>query len=68
MANLTDTHRVAPTKIEKFLAPIEHFIHQSTSAGLIMILFIIIALGWANSPWYKLYEDFLHYPISFGFG
>ncbi len=68
MANLTVNHRVSPTKIERLLTPVEHFIHQNTSAGLVMILFLVLALAWANSPWYKIYEDFLHYPITFGFG
>lgn len=49
MTNLTVNHRVSPTKIERLLTPVEHFIHQNTSAGLVMILFLVLALAWKIS-------------------
>ena len=65
--NVHESH-IAPTPIEKLLAPVSKFIHQDTSSGLIMVAFMIIALVWANSPWVDAYDHFLHIPLTFGFG
>jgi Na+/H+ antiporter NhaA len=65
---MTTSSQPNPTKIERSLAPLTRFLHRETSAGLTMILFMIIALIWANSSYHESYEAFLHLPISFTLG
>ena len=61
-------YQIPPTKIESLMAPAYHFLRTETSAGLVMVLFMFIALLWSNSTWHESYEKFLHIPIGFSFG
>lgn len=61
-------NQIPPTKIEEIMAPAYRFLHMETSAGLTMIIFMFVALVWANSLWHDSYEAFLHIPIGFSFG
>ena len=65
---MTTSSQPNPTKIERSLAPLTQFLHRETSAGLTMMLFMVIALIWANSSYHESYEAFLHLPISFTLG
>ncbi len=41
--------------IERLLLPVQEFIHAEASSGIVLIIFTIIALLWANSPWLESY-------------
>jgi NhaA family Na+:H+ antiporter len=51
---------------EKFIGPIEEFIHRQTTSGLLLMSSAIIALILANSPLAENYLHILHTPISVG--
>ena len=62
------TDLLPPSKMDRILAPAYRLLQMDTSAGLVMILFMLLALVWANSPWYESYETLLSTPIGFSFG
>jgi|TARA_R100000479_G_scaffold176508_1_gene131594 NhaA family Na+:H+ antiporter len=47
--------------------PIESFINSSTSGSYILLLFTVIALVWANSPWHESYHTFWNETFAIGF-
>lgn len=49
-------------------APVEHFLHQQTASGLLLLAMAVIALAWANSPWGESYSHLWHTPITIGIG
>ncbi len=51
---------------EKFIGPIEEFIHRQTTSGLLLMSSAIIALILANGPFAENYFHLLHTPISVG--
>jgi len=46
--------------IEIILKPINDFLHKEASAGILLIIFTVVALAWANSPWSAIYHDLWH--------
>ncbi len=55
-------------KFHKILTPFEHFIHNETSTGLVLMLMTLFALIFANSPLEEVYKAFFHTEIGFSFG
>lgn len=55
-------------KFHKILTPFEHFIHNETSTGLVLMFMTVFALVLANSPWQEAYKVFFHTEIGFSFG
>lgn len=51
---------------EKFIGPLEEFIHRQTTSGLLLMSSAIIALILANGPFAENYLHILHTPISIG--
>lgn len=49
-------------------APVEHFLHQQTASGLLLLAMAVIALVWANSPWGDSYAHLWHTSITIGIG
>lgn len=45
----------------------QEFIKMESSSGLMMIVFAVLAMLAANSPFLPLYKAFVDYPITFGF-
>jgi NhaA family Na+:H+ antiporter len=64
--------RVAPTAAEelaqRLLRPFQLFARQAVAGGIVLFLFTIVALVWANSPWAGVYEHLLHEPLSIALG
>lgn len=54
--------------IEVLLKPINDFLHKEASGGILLIIFTLIALAWANSPWSDSYHDLWHTYISINAG
>ena len=44
------------TPIEKLTYPIQEFLHQQASGGILLIIATVIALTWANSPFAESYH------------
>ncbi|MFT7414395.1 MAG: NhaA family Na+:H+ antiporter [Methylophagaceae bacterium] len=51
---------------EKFIGPLEEFIHRQTTSGLLLMSSAILALILANGPFAENYLHILHMPISLG--
>ncbi|MDA1096327.1 MAG: Na+/H+ antiporter NhaA, partial [Chloroflexi bacterium] len=48
--------------------PVERFLHVEASSGILLLVTAMIAVIWANSPWWSSYEHLLETPIALGFG
>lgn len=53
--------------IDKFVKPIQKFIQQEKSGGLVLGISVIIALFLANSPWHHEYHHFFEQKLGFQF-
>lgn len=54
--------------IEKVLMPFQRFFRTSAASGIILLIFAVTAMVWANSPWYESYHHLLHTELTFGLG
>ena len=54
--------------IEVLLKPINQFLHQEASGGILLIICTLIALVWANTVWSNSYHDFWHTNIAVSIG
>ncbi|WP_443946993.1 Na+/H+ antiporter NhaA [Pedobacter sp. AW1-32] len=55
------------TPIEKIMEPVSRFIHMEYTSGIVLLLSVIIAITWANSPFHDFYEKLWHINFSVGF-
>jgi NhaA family Na+:H+ antiporter len=46
----------------------QRFFHSEASGSVLLLLFTVVALVWANSPWADLYERMLHVKLGLTFG
>lgn len=46
--------------IDRLLSPIQSFLKIEAAGGLLLLLFTVLALVWANSPWSASYEKLWH--------
>lgn len=53
--------------IDKVVRPIQKFIQQEKSGGLVLGISVIIALILANSPWHTAYHHFFEHKLGFQF-
>ena len=56
------------TPIEKITYPIQEFLHQEASGGILLIIATVIALAWANSPFAESYHHLWHTYLSIDLG
>ncbi|MFZ1279388.1 MAG: Na+/H+ antiporter NhaA [Ignavibacteriaceae bacterium] len=56
------------TPIEKLTYPIQEFLHQQASGGILLIIATVIALAWANSPFAESYHHLWHTYIKIDVG
>lgn len=54
--------------IEILLKPINEFLHQEASGGILLIICTVVALFWANSPWSETYHHFWHTHLTVNLG
>jgi NhaA family Na+:H+ antiporter len=54
--------------IEQILLPFQEFFNAEAASGILLLLFTVIALIWANSPWSGGYNDLWHTKLTFGLG
>ena len=56
------------TPIEKLTYPIQEFLHQQASGGILLNIATVIALAWANSPFAESYYHLWHTYIKIDVG
>ena len=44
--------------------PVRRFLHTEAAGGLVLVAAALVALAWANSPWYESYETFWHNVVN----
>jgi Na+:H+ antiporter, NhaA family len=56
-------------RVDRFVRPIQVFMHTETSGGIALLIAAVLALLWANSPWDQSYHDLLahHFAVDLGF-
>jgi NhaA family Na+:H+ antiporter len=47
---------------------VRSFLANETGGGLLLLLATVVALAWANSPWWETYETFWRTPVSVSVG
>ena len=69
MDRLTDSlHGHSQTPISQLMRPVQRFMHEEASSGIVLFVAAVVALAWANSPWYHTYHDLLETHIIVGYG
>ncbi len=66
MTNSTNGHPQTP--ISHIIRPVQRFMHEETSSGIILFLAGVVALILANSPWHDVYEKLFETHITLGIG
>ena len=63
-------HQSERNSVSKGILPqrIREFMETESASGVVMIVFAILAIIAANSPFSNLYKDFIHTKITFGIG
>ncbi|MEO8354986.1 MAG: Na+/H+ antiporter NhaA [Chloroflexota bacterium] len=59
---------VSPTPAEKLLAPLQDFLHKEASSGILLLIFTVVALLWANSAWSDSYNSIWNRKLTIGYG
>jgi Na+:H+ antiporter, NhaA family len=54
--------------IDRLLTPFREFTHSTVSGGLLLMVAIVVALIWANSPWAESYDALWQTRVTVGFG
>ena len=62
------TPRSDPPAPRRLLRPLQEFLETSTASGLVLIVAVVAALAWVNSPWSGSYSSFFATPVSIGKG
>ena len=53
-------------RFKQAVTPIEEFLHQESSSGILLMLCVVVAMIVANSPLYPAYDAFLHTTFTIG--
>jgi NhaA family Na+:H+ antiporter len=54
--------------IDKLKAPLNRFIRQEHTSGIVLLAAVIIAIVWVNSPLRHFYHELWHVKLNIGFG
>lgn len=65
--NEIEMNEIKKAPIDRVVTPIQRFIQQEKSGGLILGISVIIALFLANSPWHNEYHHFFEQKLGFQF-
>jgi NhaA family Na+:H+ antiporter len=68
MASTRTTLREPRAPIERILYPFQRFTRTESAGGIVLIVCMLVALAWANSPWWESYHHFWETPLSVGVG
>lgn len=50
--------------VQQIVDPIENFLALEAASGILLIIATLVAMVWANSPWYESYHQLVHLPIG----
>ncbi|PKO12163.1 MAG: Na+/H+ antiporter NhaA [Chloroflexi bacterium HGW-Chloroflexi-10] len=59
---------INPTRAERLLRPFQEFMHKEASGGILLLVFTVIALIWANSPFADRYVNLWQTQLTIGIG
>lgn len=68
IAQLGNESKIKKTRIEQIALPFQEYFKAESFSGILLIVFMVIALVWANSPWSASYESLWQTHISVGVG
>jgi NhaA family Na+:H+ antiporter len=66
--DVLDRPRGSKVPIQQLLLPFQEFIHKEASSGILLIVFTVIALVWANSPWADSYHNLWQIKLNISLG
>jgi NhaA family Na+:H+ antiporter len=55
-----------PTPIDRLISPFRSFISTESSGGIVLLVFTVFALAWANSPWWESYHHLWETKLTIG--
>lgn len=55
-------------RVEQIISPFQEFIRAESFSGILLIIFMLIALIWANSPWSESYHSLWQTQIAINVG
>ena len=55
---------MASNRIDKVLRPVERYLHNESTGGILLLASALIAMVWANSPWSESYLHLWENPVS----
>ncbi len=61
----TNSDRFVP---KRFVRPVQSFIRTESASGIVMLVMAVIAIAWANSPWFESYFGLLETELIFELG
>ena len=61
-------HRRSRKPIAQIMRPVQRFMHEEASSGIVLLAAAVVALVWANSPWHHVYDELLETHVIMGFG
>ncbi|MBT4763014.1 MAG: Na+/H+ antiporter NhaA [Bdellovibrionaceae bacterium] len=50
--------------VRTIITPVEKFLATESAGGLVLMFTTVVAMVWANSPYYLSYEHFIHAPLG----
>ena len=53
-------------RIEKILRPFQRFFRTQASGGIVLLVCVVVAIAWANSPWEEYYNKIWHTDFTIG--
>src|SRR5690606_29080170 len=56
------------TPIERVVRPFQRFAQAESSGGIVLLLATIVALVWANTPWWESYHHLWETPLQLNIG
>jgi len=52
--------------VKRLLEPFQRFASSEAAGGVVLLIYTVIALAWANSPWQYAYDSLLHHALLVG--
>ena len=62
-----DNQKNTSVPIEQFIRPFQNFLEKEASGGILLLIFTVFALVWANSPLSDSYFHLWHTKLTIGF-
>lgn len=59
---------MSKSPIEQLIRPVSKFIHQEHTSGIVLLMSVLVAIVWVNSPFQESYHHFWDITFSVGIG